>query len=66
MLLKQYWEELPHGQKKRFAAETGFTVEHLTRVVYGRARCSCNLALAIERASKKVVTRKEAAPHIEW
>ena len=66
MKFEQFWESLPHGQKTEFAKTVGFSIEHLSRVATGKRVCSCELALAIERASKKAVRRSEAAPHVQW
>jgi DNA-binding transcriptional regulator YdaS (Cro superfamily) len=63
MLLKPYLKTLDsEPAREAFAARCGTSLGHLTNVANGHRSCSTELAVAIERESKKSVTRPELCP----
>lgn len=65
MDLKTYLQSLPTAKRKEFAKKCGTTLGHMTNVSYAIKTCGPELAVAIERESKKAVTRKELRPN-DW
>lgn len=63
MLLKPYLKTLDsEARRDAFAYSCGTTPGHLANVANGHRSCSTELAVAIERESKKAVTRPELCP----
>ena len=59
MRLKDFINGLEPGARSRFAERVGSTVGHLQNVMYGFRPCATDLAVAIERETKRAVTRPE-------
>lgn len=59
MRLKDFINSLGSAERERFAVQVGSTVGHLQNVMYGFRPCATDLAVSIERESKRAVTRPE-------
>ena len=66
MELTQYLKALPPGEAAAFAERCGVTFRHLQNITYGERQASPALAVAMERESGGVVTRKESRPDDWW
>ena len=64
MELKPFLMSLSMADRKAFALRCGTSLGHLNNIAsgYNNKTCSTELAVAIERESKKVVTRPELCP----
>lgn len=62
MDLKSYFFALQDDGREAFAKKCGTTHGHMRNVAYGYKPASTELAVAIERESKKAVTRQEMFP----
>lgn len=65
MDLKTYLLNLDVPERDGFAVRCGTTRGHLQNVMNGHRPCAPGLAVAIERESKKKVTRQELRPD-DW
>lgn len=62
MKLIDYLRQLPAEQREPFAALCATSIGHLRNVAYGYRPCSPELAVQIEQASERQVTRQELCP----
>lgn len=62
MDFKPFFFGLPPSKREEFAAKCETTVGHLQNVAYGYRPASAELAVLIERNSKKQVTRVDLFP----
>lgn len=62
MDLKSYFFAMQDEGRDAFARKCGTTAGHMRNVAYGYKPASTELAVAIERESKRVVTRQEMFP----
>lgn len=66
MDLKAFLKSLPdEPAREAFAAKCDTSVGHLRNIGYGQRPCAPALAVAIERESDKVVTRRDLCPD-DW
>lgn len=69
MDLKTYLSGLTQEARERLAVAAGTTYGHMRNVSYGLRQSSAEMAVAIERETKGVVTRKDLRPddwHLIW
>ena len=59
MDMKNYLRGLPKSGQKEFATRCGYSLGHIRNVAYGIKPCTSSLAIAAERHSGGIVTRKE-------
>lgn len=59
MNLKNYLATLGAEEREKFASKCGTTRGHLQNIAYGCRPCATDIAVSIERLSKKKVTRQE-------
>lgn len=59
MELKEYLQNMTGEEREAFAVKCGTTRGHIQNVMYGYKPCATDLAVAIERESKKAVMRWE-------
>ena len=67
--LLKYINSLPPDARDTFAAACGTTISYLRKAVTRRQRLGSQLSVAIEKASKGEVTRKDLHPevwHLNW
>lgn len=62
MKLIDYLRQLPAEQREPFAALCATSIGHLRNVAYGYRPCSPELAVQIEQATERQVTRQELCP----
>ena len=62
MDLKNFFFAMSNEDREVFAVKCGTTHGHMRNVAYGYKLPSTELAVAIERHSKKAVTRQEMFP----
>lgn len=65
MHLKDYFFSLPMDQRKSLAQRSDTTYAHLKNVAYGGKECGIQLAVALERETRRAVTRQELRPN-DW
>lgn len=65
MDLKDYFFSLPVDQRKSLAERSNTTYAHLKNVAYGGKECGIPLAVALERETRRAVTREELRPD-DW
>lgn len=65
MDLKTYLRQMTTQQRQAFAEKVGTTRGHLQNIAYGFRSCSPALAVAIERATAREITRRDLLPD-EW
>lgn len=65
MLFKTYFFSLTPNERKQLAEEVGTSVGHLNNFSYGYTTLAPALCVAIERESKRVVTRQDLRP-TDW
>jgi hypothetical protein len=63
MDLKNFFFAMSNEAREDFAAKCGTTLGHMRNVAYGYKLPSTELAVAIEKQSKKSVTRQEMFPN---
>ena len=66
MKFSEFYEKIPYGEKGKFAKKLGIKSCRLSGIAYGRIKCGAQTAIKIERATNRMVTREELAPHINW
>lgn len=69
MDLKTYFFGLTPEERSKFALDVGTTPKHLTNVAYGYKPLNPAVCSAIEKATRKKVTRRELRPndfHLIW
>lgn len=59
MRLKDFINALDQSDREAFAGRVGSSIKHLQNVMYGFRPCATDLAVSIERESKRAVTRPE-------
>lgn len=62
MDLKNYFFAMSNEDREVFSVKCGTTPGHMRNVAYGYKLPSTELAVAIEKQSKKAVTRQEMFP----
>lgn len=68
MELKKFWLSLPTGERRAFAKSCGTSEAHMNNCAYGKT-VGPTLAVSIEQATHKAVTRPELRPndwHLIW
>ena len=66
MELIEHLKTMSAGDRGLFAQRCQTTDRHLTNVAYGYKPCGIALAVAVEKESKGLVTRKRLRPHDYW
>lgn len=66
MLLKDYLQTIPPGERAGFAERCGTTEGHLRNVSYGYRTCAESLAIAIERESGGQIRVEDLRPDVDW
>lgn len=67
--LKTYLSELSEAERNTLATKCGFSLGHIKNVSYGCKPCDHKLAAALEKHSKRRVTRQSLCPtdwHVVW
>jgi DNA-binding transcriptional regulator YdaS (Cro superfamily) len=64
MTLAEYFVGEPHGAKVEMAKHLGITPTWLSLIMNGSKRASPKLCAKIEKATQKLVTRKELRPDL--
>jgi DNA-binding transcriptional regulator YdaS (Cro superfamily) len=59
---------MPPADRKAFAEGCGVSLGHLNNIAYEceHKSCSAELAIEIERESKRAVTCEELCPDVDW
>lgn len=65
MKLKQYTDSLTRGELSKLAIDLGISASFLSQMASGAAKVPISRALAIEKATKGKVTRKDLLPD-DW
>ncbi|ECC8734505.1 hypothetical protein DLB77_19375 [Salmonella bongori] len=65
MDLKTYYDDLPRGEKFKLARTLDMPPAYLSQMASGYVKVPPSRALAIEKATSGVVTRKELLPN-DW
>ncbi|RTL35399.1 MAG: hypothetical protein EKK49_07435 [Rhodocyclaceae bacterium] len=66
MDFKTYLFKLPVAERVLFARRCKSTYGHLRNVAYGHKPCSAELAMEIERESKRAVPCESLCPGADW
>jgi DNA-binding transcriptional regulator YdaS (Cro superfamily) len=64
--LLQYLNGLPVAEQDVFAKRCKTTIGYLRQIAYGHRKCNAELAIEIERESKRAVTCEALCPHADW
>jgi len=64
MNLKEYFKEEPKGAINEMAEFLGISPTWLSLIIHGRRKPSPKLAIAIEKATQKLVFRKDLRPDL--
>jgi len=64
--LLPYLNSLPVAEQDKFAARCKTTIGYLRQIAYGHRKCTAELAIEIERESKRAVTCEELCPGADW
>jgi DNA-binding transcriptional regulator YdaS (Cro superfamily) len=64
MTLAEYFSTEPRGARMEMAEYLGITPTYLSMLIYYRRRPSNDMAIAIEKATQGLVTRKDLLPHM--
>jgi hypothetical protein len=59
-----YWATATRGQKERLAARCECSVDYLRQVANGYRKAGARLAIGIEKATRRRVTRKSLRPDL--
>lgn len=65
MRLRDFLSSMTRDERERFASKCETSLGHLQNVMYGIKTCATDLAVSIERESRKKVTRPELRPE-DW
>ena len=64
MILLEYYKSLSAREKRELAKKVGTTVPYLCHMAHGTRRPGPDMARKLEKASRRVVTKKELRPDI--
>ena len=64
MTLEEYFKDEPRGAKAEMAEHLGISPTWLGQILSGVRKASPKLAIAIEKATQGLVTRKEMRPDL--
>jgi DNA-binding transcriptional regulator YdaS (Cro superfamily) len=64
--LLEFLNGLPVAAQESFAERCGTSIGYLRQIAYGHRKCVAELAINIERESKRAVTCEELCPTADW
>jgi DNA-binding transcriptional regulator YdaS (Cro superfamily) len=64
--LLEFLNGLPVPEQERFAERCGTSIGYLRQIAYGHRKCVAELAINIERESKRAVVCEELCPTADW
>lgn len=66
MTFQDFWNALPHGERRRLADKLRINFARLSSIAHGRVRCGAVTAIKLERATGGLVPKETIAPHVNW
>jgi len=66
MKLTEYLNSIPAGDREEFARKVGHSFDYLRQIGYGNRSCSADIAVALDRESKRSVDMRELCPGVDW